>query len=277
MKEPALARSWEHKYGSGVSKGTRVLGDDVAKGVTRQGVAPVLARVNPNRSARRVVHDPRKVVGKAMPSLKPLSGLRQPGGMKGIGTGLMSGLRQGRAGAGATALSSPASAGGRMGMTAGRAIGANPGKAGLLGGAAGATALTAGNGMNNRYKPQAPMMGGGLYGGFGKRSYDPEGERRFRQGAAAATTGVGALEVGRRAVRTVRQDSAHTRDLVGRKGSTPKNAQAAQLQEKARVARLKSIRGATVSRKAALQGLGALGLTGTSGALLRNRNEPRWD
>ena len=263
------------QYGS-VASGRRLMDEDVEK---RLGVQPVLARRVPaaGRGGRRIVTG---TVAKSEISKVSLSGIKSLGSAfkqpKAMASGFKSGLASGRAGR--TPLLSSANSGTRVGANVGQAIGSNPIKSGIIaGGGIGGMAM-AGNGQRDKptmyAPPPSPIYG---MGGFGKRSYDPEGERRFRQGAGAAATGVGALELARRARRTVQADSAHTRDLVGRKGPQPKQPQARQAQEAARLKRLQSIRGTTVSRKGALQALGALGLTGASGALIRNRNEERWD
>src|SRR5436309_1202626 len=59
-------------YGATVSKGVRDVGEDVSKGVLRQGVIRPIARVNPSRTARKTIHAPSEIVGKGI----KLKGLR---------------------------------------------------------------------------------------------------------------------------------------------------------------------------------------------------------
>lgn len=309
-------------YGSTTTRGTRVFGDDVAKGL---GVKPVLARVNPaaGRGAKRTVHGKTQVIGKADPAtriaqygVKARPNLRRKlagaeptgefasrlkaaqkaqqgpvakagllGGLKTLGQTARSGFAAGgrqragamgaaakpRMGLGASVSAAKSPMLGRV-STASQWAGRNPIAAGGMAGGAATAGLLAGNGRRN-----TPAYGGVLpYGQFGKRSYDPEAERRFRQGAYATGTGIGGLALGNQARRTILADTAHTRDLVGRKSGNAKGA-AAVAAENARQGRLKSMKGVTLSRKGALQAAGGTLLLGGSGALLKNRHEERWD
>lgn len=316
----------------------------VGKGVLRQSVAPVTARVNPNRSLRRIITGdaenarrvigkaanpkyhkmvpdlwkkghtktppmgdmefryratgssgrgalsrklgiteppPGQLVGKAMPNFKPLGqALTQPKALLG---GLRSGYQAGRTGA--TSLASPAGAGGRVGMGVGRAAGANPVKTGAALGAATAGGLTA-----TRPRQQQSFAPQPAYGGFGKRAYDPEGERRFRLGAGASATAIGGLGAlgyaareGRDATKIARRGAAfgpHAGNLqvIELENGTGNKVKAKLVSQRAvhTADRLKR-GGLAITRRGAGAGVAGLGLLGTSGALLRNRNEERWN
>ena len=280
-RHPQIAARWDDKYGGTVAKssygsvasGRRILDEDLVE----KGIMPVIARVRPaaGRGGRRVmtgdINGPR-VVGKAF-SLSAFKGLRQPGGMKGTVGGFKSGLSAGRTGA--TRLASPASAGARMGMSAGRAIGANPMATGAVAGAGLTAGVLGGSGQRESpsiYTPPQP-----LYTPFGKRSYDPEGERRFRQGAYAAGTGIGALELGRRGYKDIKEATRLTRGIASHKANHGLKGNAAVVSDKAHARRIALLpKGVVVTRGGGSKAAGAVALLGTSGALLRNRHEERW-
>lgn len=186
----------------------------------------------------------------------------------------------------ASARSKPMGMLGRASMTAGKnpmATGAVAG-AGLMGGA-GALSGSGPRESPSIYTPPTPM-----YAGFGKRSYDPENERRFRQGAAATGSGAAGLALGayaaregRDATRVARRGAAfgphagklQVIELDNGKG----NKISAKLVSQRAVHTADRLKrgGVAITRRGGVAGLGALGALGTSGALVRSRHEERWD
>jgi hypothetical protein len=147
-------------------------------------------------------------------------------------------------------------------------------------------------------------------GGVFKRSYDPENERRFRQGAYAAATGiagVGALGYGVQGIRQTRglirnlpdlkEQSAPRKAPAKVKGAGGKfrpltdaeraaaeatHADAVQRfhstnQAAQTVRRLKGTKGMLITPKHGIASLAGLAGLGTAGALARHRHEERWD
>lgn len=265
----------------------------------RLGVAPVLARKVPaaGRGGRRVLTgdqvNARRVIGKA---LNPKSVL---------GSG-MSGLKSGFGGWKDPAKSVGESVGAQRAHRVGRLAGqggsigaANPGKTGLATGALGTAAVMGGNGQRNP-RPMTPS----LYAPptpFGKRTYDPETERNFRLGAGAAATGIAGTALAAGGARQIRRDTRslkamdvpHARTVppplspfrpdgklrpddrsVRAREAERKNAQASNAR---RGQMLENKKGARVTRRAGGKVAGGVALLGGSGALLRTRNEDRWD
>ena len=257
-------------------------------------------------------------------------------------SGLKGGFNSGRAGGTASSLSGPLSAKG-FGTSLGVAAGRNPVRTGAIAGATGTAAVLGGNGRRNNsqggytpslYAPPTPFgkkltpeqnarakanaaargVRRGAYDNMraagkpmgdpvGKRSYDPEGERRFRQGAAATATGAGGLGMLAAGGRQVRNDSKALRGLPAMKerfeppepaevDPKTKLAREPQVLEEMRVKRssaqrhnsnakvvngLRGKKGYLVRGRSAGLAAGGLGLLGASGALVRNRNEERWN
>ena len=199
--------------GNGVTVGKRYV--EVAKGLTRQSVAPTLARVRPmagGRGRRILTGDQNssKIIGKAdveklflgggLPALKAAA----TGGLSAVKTGV-------KAGSGtATALASPAAKPLRMAQAVGTKVGqglgaaqANPMAAGLGAGAVG------GAGLNSlaRRKPTQPAPPPSI----AKRRYDPEDERRHTQGVVAGVSGTAGLASLAYAGRQARRDTTAMR------------------------------------------------------------------
>lgn len=195
----------------------------------------------------------------------------------------------------------------RVGQSIGGSIGLNPGRAGL---AAGGVGGVAGAKLLSSKKPATPVAPPSPYGDFspyGKRYYDPENERRYRAGAASAATGIGGAYLLHQGQKEVRRDSRglsalrnmdEERTNHGAKepdyaGLTP-DQKAKKERDFARRAadagdknkrgiKINAARSAVGGRSVILRPRsagklgGGLALVGASGALLRNRNEERWD
>lgn len=288
----------------------------VTKGMFRQSVKPTIARVKPNRSARRIVHAPNEIIGKSEVEVAKfgIGRLKQAGGIARSGWKAGGAQRGGAMGAAAkprmslgqsvAAAKSPTM--GRI-STASQWAGRNPAAAGGIAGAGVTGGILAGNGQRNR-------NGGGMYpspyGGFGKRSYDPEAERRFRQGAYATGAGVAGAGLGVSAVRDMRRAGQGVEALRQvpkvRAGQSPRRktagsngrplnrsaqaaadrGHAADMQRFHALGRIEQAQGKLgklpkrtllITPKSGAKALAGLGLLGGSGALLKERHEERWD
>jgi hypothetical protein len=135
--------------------------------------------------------------------------------------------------------------------------------------------------QNSMYSPPTP---------FGKRSYDPEADRRYRQGAAAAATGLG----GAKALHIAGKETRDATRIARRGAAFGPHAGRLQVIElepavgnkvKAKLVSQRAVHvadqlkrgGIATTRRGAVAGVLGIGALGAAGALTRNRHEERWD